>query len=127
MSIKTTINNETNIIVRTVSGPLSASDIKQAFNASLQEEDFQKNMHVIWDLTDAEISNIKSEDMFDVIDHILKLMDERGSDYKIAIVAPSDLAFGVSRIFKAYGSGLPVSINVLKNMQQACNWIHDTQ
>ena len=83
MPINSKINQDLNTIVRTVTGELTIADIKDAFTESLSHPDFKTNMHVIWDLTEADFSNISVDQIVNVVEYILSNIDNRGSDYYI--------------------------------------------
>lgn len=123
MSIDTKINPAVNTIVRTVKGGLTTDDVKQAFTESLSHPDFKINMDVIWDFSQADLSQSSAEKIMEVVDFIRENIDVRGGSYKIALVAPIDLSFGISRMVETYGSELPVSIHALRTMDEACKWI----
>ncbi len=123
MAINNQIDSENNLIVRTILGELTMSDILDAINDSLADEEFSKDMHVIWNFNDADVSNQTTDDILEIIGHIKNSMDKRGSHYKIALVAPEDLSFGISRIFAGYGSELPLSIGVHRTIDDAYKWI----
>ena len=119
MPISIEINQDLNTIIRTVTDGLTSTDIKATFAESISHPDFKINMHVIWDLTAADPSKLSAEQLMDVVNYIKNNIDERGADYKIILVAPLDLSFGVSRMFESYGDSLPTSIHVLRNLDEA--------
>ena len=123
MTVNNQIDLENNLIVRTISGELTLPDILAAFNDSLTDEDFSKDMNVIWNFNDADISVGTTDEILEIIDYIKNSMDKRGSDYKIALVAPEELSFGLSRMFASYGSELPLSIGVHRSIDDAYGWI----
>ena len=125
MSIESTVNQDLNTILRTVTGELVLPDLKQAFTESTLHPDFKTNMHVIWDLTNADLSKSSSTEIIGAIEFIRSSSENRGTDYKIVIVAPDDLSFGMSRMFEAFGNELPISIHVLRNINDAYQCIEE--
>ena len=123
MPIKYKIDSEHNLIIRTVSGTLTSSDVLNVLNESLDDKDFVKDMHAIWDISNAEIHQITVDTMNTIVEHIKTHLNNRGSKYKIAIVAPEDLNFGISRMFATYGSDLPVSIGIHRDIDDAYRWL----
>ena len=119
MSISNKISKEKNVIVRTVVGELIGADMTSAFNKSISHPDFKKNMHVIWDLTKADISEASIDQIMNVVRYIADNIDDRGEDYKIIVVAPIDISFGISRMFGSYGGQLPVSIHIVRILDEA--------
>ena len=123
MPIKYQIDSEHNLIIRTVSGTLTSSDVLNVLNESLDDKDFVKDMHAIWDISNAEIHQITVDTIKTIVEHIKTHLNNRGSKYKIAIVAPEDLNFGISRMFATYGSDLPVSIGIHRDIDDAYRWL----
>ena len=123
MPVNSKVNTELNIIVRTVTGELASDDVSQAISESLLDPDFKENMHVIWDLTQADVNKISTEQLLYVVEYIRSKIDSRGANYKIAIVAEMDLSYGISKMFEGYGGDLPVSIHVYRNIDEAYQWI----
>jgi len=124
MTISSKIDPAHNIIVRTAMGELSADDVKNAFDATLVHTDFRKEMDVIWNLEHADLSKLTKDDFMNVVKLLSEGSDQRGFNYKIAIVAPNDLTFGMSRMFEGYGAELPASIKVYRDIDSAYHWIN---
>ena len=123
MPIDSQIEPELNVIVRIVTGEVAVSDVISAFDESLTRAEFKKDMNVIWNLNDAEVSDWKEEKYLEIIKLIGKNTTARGSNYKIAIVEQKNLTFGIARVLESYGYKLPQSIRVLKCMDDAYHWI----
>ena len=113
--------------IKAVSGKLSVAEIITAFDQTLQQPSFKKNTHAIWNLTCADIHHLSESDMLEVIAHMVASSKKRGAAYKVAIVAPSDVNFGLSRMFEAHGSQLPIAISIFRSMEHARQWISSTQ
>lgn len=124
MAISSQIDSENNLIVRTITDKLSMQEILDSFNASLADKAFNKDMHVIWDLRNANISELSSEEIIKVVEFIQSSTAERGSEYKIALVASEDSNFGISRMFATYGQELPLSIGVYRDIDEAYDWVN---
>jgi len=116
------INNYT--IIRMASGVINSIDIIHAADRTLEMQEFRKEMHVIWNIYEAEVGHLTSTDMLDVIKHIHTSKKARGCHYKIAIAANRDVNFGIARMFALYCSELPVSVSVFRNMHLAEKWIN---
>ena len=123
MPVKNQIDLENNLIVRTVSGRLTTAEVLNAFNGSLNDKNFVKDMHVIWDVSKADVRQVSADAINTIVEHIKAHLNNRGSNYKIAIVAPEDLNFGISRMFATYGSDLPVSIGIHRDIDDAYRWL----
>ena len=126
MGVNSEILSEMHTVLRTVSGKLNPADIKNAVAETLKNPGFEKGMHAIWDLSDANIRDINTDELLEVVEYIQKNGEQRGKNYKIAIVASGDLAFGLSRMFEGYGNELPLSIHVHKTLNAAYEWINSS-
>ena len=123
MPIKTQIIPDKNLMIRTASGTLTIPDVLNTINNVLTDENFIKDMHAIWDFSNATFHQGTTEEISKVIEHLKKSLNSRGSNYKIAIVAPEDLNYGISRIFAAYGSELPLPIGIYRTIDDAYHWL----
>ena len=56
MPLKTFIDKKIRLTIRTVTGELTFEEIKSSYEALLKHPDFQKDMHVIWDVRNADPS-----------------------------------------------------------------------
>ena len=123
MPINSQINADLNTIIRTVTGKLTSTDVKEAISESLLHADFKKSMHVIWDLTAADTSKSSLDQLMDIVEYIRENFNVRGADYKIILVAPTDVNFSISRMFQCCGSELLTSIHVVKDLNEAYRYI----
>lgn len=119
MPINSEVNKDLNVITRTVTGELTGVDMTGAFTESLSDSDFIKNMHVIWDLTKADVSKTSADQLMNVVQYIGDNIDDRGANYKLVVVAPIDISFGISRMFGSYGGDLSVSIHTVRQLDEA--------
>ena len=110
MSVKTVIDQKTGVIIRTVEGEFTLQDFRSAFDAILTHPDFQKNMPVIWDFTRADLSELFKQDLVRIAEHIKNHTKKRGANYRVALVASSDLGYGVLRMFDATLYDLPLDM-----------------
>lgn len=123
MTINSIINKDSNSIIRTVTGEMIASEVKEEFDKSLTHPDFKKNMNVVWDMLNADVRAASTNEMLDVIAHIGSSIPSRGEGYKIAIAASSEMSLVMSRMFETYGMELPISIQIFNALEDALEWI----
>ena len=85
---------------------------------------FTKN--VLWDLTMAELEHLLPKDVQSIGKTPRKFTEERKGG-RTAIVAPSDLAFGLARMyeFTADPAEVPVTIQVFRSVQEADQWLQE--
>lgn len=123
MSIDSHINYSLNTIIRRVTGKLQLQDIKDEIEQSLSHPYFQKNMHVVWDMSVAEFDEVKKEEIMELVQFVTHQMNIRGDDFKVALVAPLNTSFNISEMFESYASELPISIRPFRNTEAALEWV----
>ena len=123
MTINSKINKDSNTIIRTVTGEVRASEVKEEFDKSLSHPNFKKNMNVVWDLINADVRAASTNEILDVIAHIGSSISSRGEGYKIALAASSEMSLIMSRMFETYSMELPVSIQIFNTLEDALKWI----
>ena len=84
------------------------------------ESDPTKN--VLWDYRDAVLDNFSVDDIHIIVDRIEPYAESRTGG-KTAVVAPNDLAFGLSRAFEMIGDRLPFEIEVFRTLSDAIKWL----
>jgi len=74
------------------------------------------------DLRRLELPDVSSETLRRVAD-AFRQRDRTQFETKIAVVASSDLAFGLSRMYQAYRSDAPIALEVFRDMDAARAWL----
>lgn len=123
MSVTMQIDQAAGVIISVVEGDVSAEDVLSAMDEVQAHADFRPSMNVLWDLTDADFIGGKTDQLRSVVDGIANRRDKRGTGYRVAIVAPSDVAFGVSRQYEAFADRLPFSLRVFREKDEAWQWL----
>lgn len=112
--------DKTQQIVRSFgSGVLSVNDLLQYFAATRADPDFDPSMHRLMDLRD--VTQLPSSE--DIRSLALFARSRAPDDTaRMAILASSDLAFGVSMMFKAF-VGYGSRLIVVRDEDEAFGWL----
>ena len=123
MPITSQIDEENQLTVFTGTGDLSFDEVKNAIT-SFYEGDH--SLKVLWDLRAAVARAISSGQ----VEQIARLLDEyrgRSKGVKTAIVTPTDLNFGLSRMLISFmeikEERYPVFMKVFRTMDEALSWL----
>ena len=123
MQLHLEYNSDKNILFGSYSGMFTL----QAFEAQLAEivstATFPANVPTIWDLTEMDFSQMD----WDFINKLLEIRAKfptRGNALN-AIVAQTDLTFGISRMYASKGDSLPQTMQVFRSVEDAEAWIED--
>lgn len=122
MPITLEIDVERNLVVRTVSAPVAFEDFADAIQEHLDHPDFRPGMHVLWDIRDVESRPWTSQMAKQMADYAGSLSEKRGVG-RFAIIASSDLAYGLSRQYQVIGQDIAPEIGVFRTMEEALEWI----
>ena len=94
--------------------PPSYSDIINTLNEFSDNEQPLR----LWDLTSG--MNLTTNELISIADHGKKTLKKAA---KVAIVAPSDLTFGLSRMHGVYREQDSLDANVFRSKEEAINWL----
>lgn len=119
--IQTRVDRKRDLTVQTVSGNVSGDDLILAIREFFAGD---KTSHTLWDFRDADLSSLSGETVRRVAAEAFRLTNQIPSG-KTAIVAHSDLVFGLGRMFEAFQeiSRSSRSHQTFRSMGAALEWI----
>jgi hypothetical protein len=112
-----------NVACIKMSGPLSGPAILGAFHAAVGSPEYQTGMARLWDFTEADPSSLDSETLEQMARHSLRF-PPGVRDVRVALVAPSDLGYGLARMFEAFSNGVAaITPRVFHSVEEAEAWL----
>ena len=104
-------------------GVMDRAEITDAVDAFYADD---PTANVIWDLTDANLSALSAVDVQMVAEHTASRAHSR-SGGKTALVAPTDMDFGMSRMFQTMidNADHQASVSVFRSRDEAVEWIDE--
>ena len=124
MPITSLRDEEKQLTVFTATGELSFDEIRNAIT-SFYEGDY--TLKVLWDMRDATARAVSSKHVDQIENLLEKYRQQRSKGIKTAIVTPTDLDYGISRMLVSIAEirekRFPVLMNVFRTMDEALNWI----
>lgn len=121
MAIDITHDKDKDILVVTVIGELSLASLKAAAQQIISSDEYAANIAALWDLRQMDTSNINQDFFKNLIALREKRTEREGA--KLALVANSDLKFGLSRMYEMLSDDLPQSMHVFRTIDEARNWL----
>lgn len=120
-TIKKMVDQEKNITVFSVVGDVTGEEYEQAICDFYEIGPTTK--YVLWDLTEALLEHVKSSEVFGL--QIPRSAASKREGGKTAIVAPSDLAYGLARMYEsgAADGELPFSTSIFRTPEEAMQWL----
>ena len=112
-----------NIVVFTFAGEFTLDQYFAAMAQLDASEAYNRNIDTIWDLREADTKSLGIEDVRSIAANARSLAARRKKDWKVAIVAQTDLTFGLARMYEAYASGVHHRTKVFRNFEEAEAWV----
>lgn len=123
MTVKSTIDPNSGVIVHAVTGTLDLDEVVGALERILNHPLFTPGSDVLWDFSYAITGGLDARELRSLVRRVGERMDGRGEGYKIALVAPRDVDYGLARMYEAYASELPVELSVFRSSGEAWDWL----
>ena len=125
MPITSQIDKTKNLTIYTLTGELTVDDIRSAISSFWEAHEV--TLKGLWDARSAKLTNLKSEDMERIaalIGQYSHRFEERKGG-KSAVVASSDLQYGLSRILETFFEieGFPTQLRIFRIMDEAIKWL----
>lgn len=110
------------LAIGTARGPLTPADLRAAFLSMIDHPDFKPGMNFLLDVTDGLDRSFTRQELEAHIEFVLAYQPRRGIHYRVAIVAPRDLDFGMFRVYEGLAVQVPFEIEVFRERAPAEVW-----
>ncbi len=116
---------EKNLTVLTVTGKVSRGEYEDVIHDFYRQGPAAGD--VLWDLSPARVDHLEAADVLDIARVSRSFFSSR-KDGNTAIVATSDLAFGLARMFEmaAEESERSFTIRIFRTVDEALQWFSET-
>jgi len=115
------VESESDLTVFTVVGEVTTSDARNAIQKFYEGN---VTLNVLWDLTKSDVSKLSADDVHSIA-HTPRKYAEMRKGGKTAIVAPTDIAFGLTRMYEFMTEIQNYSFNTqaFRTTQEAYRWL----
>jgi hypothetical protein len=119
--IETTVDINHNLTIQKCSGNLTTKEVIDVVNSFY---DGSPTRHALWDFSNASMNNIPAENIRRIFTLIKDLGFARQGG-KTAVVVPTDLGFGLARMFQIMSDteDFPFKIKVFRYYGEARQWL----
>lgn len=118
MTLRYTVYREQQIIITNASGRLTLDNMKKHMQTVQKHPDIEPDFNHIFDLREAVKIDITTGDVKQLAE--FSFFNEQS---KRAIVAPTDLFYGMSRMYEVFKNESSVNIKVFRNYEEAKEWV----
>ena len=111
-------------MLATVTGVLTLADLQQAGKTVLASTEYSPHVNTLWDLREVDAGNINKE-------FLEKLVAMRKEQFqfrqgaKLALLANSNINFGLSRMYEMLSAEIQQATHVFKNIESALAWLKE--
>ena len=114
-------NNKLDILE--IGGNVLPGELIEMLKVLWQDEHYVELTHAIWDFTKSE-TNYYFEDIFKLFEFVKETKQLRGPT-TIAVVAPHDNEFGMSRMYAMLSDAGGPTVNVFRELSPAVAWLQE--
>jgi hypothetical protein len=118
MSATYTIDLKRGIVLSKAVGKLLGADLLENLTRLSADPDFRSDLNQMADFREVTALEISTDDMKE-----LAAKTPFGAGSRRAIVVNSQLAYGLSKIYRSMVEGESTEIKVFKDYSQACQWL----
>jgi len=115
------IDMEKDIVYIKLSGKVGKKSLIDALELTIANKRYKKGMGRLWDFSQADLSNLKVEDVIELGQHT-KNFPTGINDVKVAFMAPGNIEFGLSRMFEMTSTA-STKVHVFRTMDAAEKWM----
>ncbi|UCG85271.1 MAG: hypothetical protein JSW71_15210 [Gemmatimonadota bacterium] len=123
MAVKSTIDPNSGVIVHSVAGDTSLDELVRALERIVDHPLYQPGADALWDFSGAEVRNVDGKELRNLVRQVRQRLAGRDTGYKVALVAPRDVDYGLARMYEAYASELPIELSVFRSSGDAWDWL----
>ena len=118
MPVHYRIDRERHFVLTRGVGTLTDEDVLGHQRELRAEAGFESDMNQLIDLSQTERFELAAGTLRQIV-----AMNPFGKGSRRALVSPSDLAFGMSRMFEAFSDGSEQEVRVFRDMAEAREWL----
>jgi len=112
------IDSESRIIFSTARGVLTEEDLRGHQSRLLADPAFDPKFDQLWDFSEVTKLHVERK----AVSHLAQARSFEAG-VKRAVVAPSDLAFGMARMFQLLHDQAPEEVRVFRSQEEAQGWL----
>ncbi len=112
-----------NILFGSIEGRVTIEDLRRALVGITESGDYPADVRALWDLRKLDFTLIDSKFGEQLV--ALRKRNTKRGNARIAIIAETDLSFGMSRMYEMLSDGLPQQIMVFRDYSRGEAWLLD--
>jgi len=124
MTIQFDINQNKSYFISSWSGEITDDELLNSYKDFYEGTLWSKELNELADLSRADVSKLTSKKIVAFCEYVQHFFEKNSvTTTKTAVYAPSDLPFGLSRIYEAWSDESPENFRVYRDMEPAIDWL----
>jgi hypothetical protein len=119
--IETTVDKQYNLAIHKCLNEITGRDILETMQKFYNGS---PTVNILWDLSSASMKEVSKETVRAAL-NIIQINKSNRQPGKTAIVTPSDLEYGMARMFQIMSNAddLPFNVGVFRTLEEARQWM----
>ncbi len=117
------IDRESGTVLYRTEGDVAEEDMIKTSNAVARDPEYRVGMNGIADVRAVDSNVSVSADALRELSDFNRMLPEELIHPRMAIVADTDLLYGLSRMWQMYSEDLPNDYAVFRDITEACDWL----
>jgi hypothetical protein len=110
-------------VIFTVEGGFTDQEFAAAVDEATDHPDWRPAIDVLFDMTSGAGDEISADSLKRMARFIWANTARLGAGYRVAVVAPGDRDYGLTRMFQAYMDGPPFELKIFRELEDALGWL----
>lgn len=123
MAIRYQIDPEMGVIYVNLAGEVRDDEFSAAIDTALHDPEYHAGIDSLIDLRAVERFDVSSEAIRQAVTTMGRELNGFGHHWRAAIVAPSDLVYGLSRMYQILREGSMEDVGVFRDDAAAREWL----
>ncbi len=117
------INEDLQLLITTWSGAVTDAEMMTAFRAAYADSRWVPGFNEVTDLRRATLGAVTADGLRAVRRLVAESVAGFSGRFKTAILAPTDLGFGISRMYEMMSDESSESVRVCRDADEAAAWV----
>ena len=114
-----------NLVIIKCSGDMQVKSLLEACDEALSDPQYKKGMGRIWDVFDADLSQITTEQVHEITSYLTTRADDVNY-VRVGIVAGNSLGFGLARVFSSVSDHTAKNkVMPFRSLEDAEEWVSE--
>lgn len=123
MPIETEVVADAGRVIFTVRGGFTSAEFAAAVDEAAAKPGWRPAMDALFDISEGAGDQLSPQALKQMARFMWRNTARLGAGYRVAVVAPRDVDYGLTRMFQAYMDGPPFDLKIFRDRSAAEAWL----